>query len=149
MRAVIVHCKHVFPLLQFQQEHSFPVSRERHNRPAQAGWGDIPIGNNDDFSMLANWTHRLRILPLLVRCVHPFLTGRIHVMPEQYQLLEDSQNNEWQLLRQGAGNIESIFLTLDDALKRLPDAVGNISTIVTIFDAQGSRLGQHVVGHSS
>jgi len=70
-------------------------------------------------------------------------------MPEQYQLLEDSQNNEWQLLRQGAGNIESIFLTLDDALKRLPDAVGNISTIVTIFDAQGSRLGQHVVGHSS
>lgn len=70
-------------------------------------------------------------------------------MPEQYQLLEDSQNNEWQLLRQGAGNIESIFLTLDDALKRLPDAVGNISTIVTIFDAQGSRLGQHVVGRSS
>lgn len=67
-------------------------------------------------------------------------------MPEQYQLLEDSQNNEWQLLRQGAGNIESIFLSLDDALKRLPDAVGNISTIVTIFDAQGSRLGQHVVG---
>ncbi len=70
-------------------------------------------------------------------------------MPEQYQLLEDSQNNEWQLLRQGAVNIESIFLTLDDALKRLPDAVGNISTIVTIFDAQGSRLGQHVVGHSN
>lgn len=70
-------------------------------------------------------------------------------MPEQYQLLEDSQNNEWQLLRQGAGNIESIFLTLDDALKRLPDAVGNISTIVTIFDAQSSRLGQHVVGHSN
>lgn len=69
-------------------------------------------------------------------------------MPEQYQLLEDSQNNEWQLLRQGAGNIESIFLTLDDAIKRLPDAVGNISTIVTIFDAQGSRLGQHVIGHS-
>ncbi len=70
-------------------------------------------------------------------------------MPEQYQLLEDSRNNEWQLLRQGAGNIESIFLTLDDALKRLPDAVGNISTIVTIFDAQGSRLGQHIVGRSS
>ena len=70
-------------------------------------------------------------------------------MPEQYQLLEDSQNNEWQLLRQGAGNIESIFLSLDDALKRLPDAVGNISTIVTIFDAQGARLGQHVVGHNN
>lgn len=70
-------------------------------------------------------------------------------MPEQYQLLEDSQNNEWQLLRQGAGNIESIFLSLDDALKRLPDAVGNISTVVTIFDAQGARLGQHVVGHNN
>ena len=70
-------------------------------------------------------------------------------MPEQYQLLEDSQHNEWQLLRQGAGNIESIFLSLDDALKRLPDAVGNISTVVTIFDAQGSQLGQHVVGHTN
>lgn len=66
-------------------------------------------------------------------------------MAQYYQLLEDSQNNEWQLLRQGAGNIESIFLTLDDAIKRLPDAVGNDNTIVTVFDAQGSRLGEHVV----
>lgn len=70
-------------------------------------------------------------------------------MTQHYQLLEDSQNNEWQLLRQGAENIESIFLTLDDAIKRLPDAVGNDNTIITIFDAQGSRLGEHVVGRSA
>ena len=70
-------------------------------------------------------------------------------MTEHYQLLEDDQNNEWQLLRQGAGYIESIFLTLDDAIKRLPDAVGNNKSIVTIFDSQGSRLGEHVVDRSS
>lgn len=70
-------------------------------------------------------------------------------MTEHYQLLEDDQNNEWQLLRQGAGYIESIFLTLDDAIKRLPDAVGSNKTIVTIFDSQGSRLGEHVVERSS
>ena len=70
-------------------------------------------------------------------------------MTEHYQLLEDHQNNEWQLLRQGAGYIESIFLTLDDAIKRLPDAVGSNKTIVTIFDSQGSRLGEHIVDRSS
>ena len=70
-------------------------------------------------------------------------------MSEQYQLLQDSQSNEWKLLKKGAGNIESIFLTLDDALVRLPDAVGNISSIVTIFDAQGARLGEHVVIRSN
>jgi hypothetical protein len=70
-------------------------------------------------------------------------------MTEHYQLLEDSQTKEWQLLRQGAGNIESIFLSLDDAIKRLPDAVENNNTIVTIFDAQGARLGEHVVDRSS
>jgi hypothetical protein len=70
-------------------------------------------------------------------------------MTEHYQLLEDDQNNEWQLLRQGAGYIESIFLTLDDAIKRLPDAVGSNKTIVTIFDSQGSRLGEHVVDRST
>lgn len=70
-------------------------------------------------------------------------------MTEHYQLLEDDQNNEWQLLRQGAGYIESIFLTLDDAIKRLPDAVGNNKTIVTIFDSQGSRLGEHIVDRSN
>lgn len=70
-------------------------------------------------------------------------------MTEHYQLLEDDQNNEWQLLRQGAGYIESIFLTLDDAIKRLPDAVGSNKTIVTIFDSQGSRLGEHVVERPS
>jgi hypothetical protein len=75
-------------------------------------------------------------------------TARIADMAEHYQLLEDRQNNEWQLLKKGAGNIESIFLTLDDALRRLPDAVGNISTIVTIFDAHGAQLGEHVVSRS-
>ena len=70
-------------------------------------------------------------------------------MTEHYQLLEDDQNNEWQLLRQGAGYIESIVLTLDDAIKRLPDAVGNNKSIVTIFDSQGSRLGERIVDRSS
>ena len=69
-------------------------------------------------------------------------------MTQYYQLLQDRQNNEWQLLRQGAGNIESIFLSLDDAIKRLPDAVGNDNSVVTIFDSQGARLGEHVVGRS-
>ena len=66
-------------------------------------------------------------------------------MTEQYQLLKDSQNNEWQLYKQGARNIESIFLTLDDAIGRLPDAVGNISAIVVIFDSQGYYLGRQVI----
>lgn len=66
-------------------------------------------------------------------------------MTEHYQLVEDRQNNEWQLLRQGGGNIESIFLTLNDAIKRLPDAVGNNNTIVTIFDSQGWCLGEHLI----
>lgn len=66
-------------------------------------------------------------------------------MTEHYQLVEDRQNNEWQLLRQGGGNIESIFLSLDDALRRLPDAVGYNKTVVTVFDAQGWRLSEHLV----
>ena len=70
-------------------------------------------------------------------------------MTEYYQLVEDRQNNEWQLLRQGAGNIESIFLSLDDALQRLADAVRHNNTVVTIFDAQGWRLGEHVVDRSN
>lgn len=70
-------------------------------------------------------------------------------MIEHYQLLEDRQNNEWHLLRKGAAYIESIFLTLDDAMQRLPDAVGKNNTIVTIVDAQGVRLGEHVVDRSN
>ena len=70
-------------------------------------------------------------------------------MIEHYHLLEDRQNNEWQLLRQGAGYIESIFLTLDDAIKRLPDAVWKDKTIVTIFDSQGACLGKHVVDRAN
>lgn len=66
-------------------------------------------------------------------------------MTEHYQLLEDCQNSEWQLSRQGASYIESIFLTLDDAIKRLPDAVGKNKTIVTIFDFRGTRIGEHVI----
>lgn len=66
-------------------------------------------------------------------------------MTEQYQLVEDSQNNEWQLLRQGGENIESIFLSVDDAIKRLPDAVDATTAVVTVFDADGLRLSEHIV----
>lgn len=66
-------------------------------------------------------------------------------MTEQYQLVEDSQNNEWQLLRQGGKNIESIFLSVDDAIKRLPDAVDATTAVVTVFDADGLRLSEHIV----
>ena len=66
-------------------------------------------------------------------------------MTEQYQLVEDSQNNEWQLLRQGGENIESIFLSIDDAIKRLPDAVDATTAVVTVFDADGLRLSEHIV----
>lgn len=70
-------------------------------------------------------------------------------MTEYYHLLEDRQNNEWQLFRKGMSYIESIFLTLDDAIKRLPDAVGQNKTIVTIFDSQGALLGEHVVDRTN
>ncbi len=70
-------------------------------------------------------------------------------MTEQYQLLEDSQNNEWQLLRQGSENIESIFLSVDDAIKRLPDAIGALNAVVTVFDADGVRLSEHIVARAS
>ena len=70
-------------------------------------------------------------------------------MTQHYQLLQDHHHNEWQLMRQGAGNIESIFLSLDDAIKRLPDAVDKDNTIVTIFDSQGARLGEHIVDRSN
>ena len=66
-------------------------------------------------------------------------------MTERYQLVEDSQNNEWQLLRQGGENIESIFLSVDDAIKRLPDAVDATAAVVTVFDADGLRLSEHIV----
>ena len=66
-------------------------------------------------------------------------------MTEKYQLVEDSQNNEWQLLRQGGENIESIFLSVDDAIKRLPDAVDATTAVVTVFDADGLRLSEHIV----
>ena len=66
-------------------------------------------------------------------------------MTEHYQLVEDSQNNEWQLLRQGGQIIESIFLSIDDAIKRLPDAVDATRAVVTVFDAAGLRLSEHIV----
>lgn len=70
-------------------------------------------------------------------------------MTGRYQLLQDYERNEWQLFRQGAVNIESIFLSLDDAIKRLPDAIGEIHSVVDVFDAQGFRLSRHVVSRSS
>ena len=70
-------------------------------------------------------------------------------MTGRYQLFQDYERNEWQLLRQGAVNIESIFLSLDDAIKRLPDAIGEARSVVDVFDAQGFLLSQHVVSRSS
>lgn len=64
---------------------------------------------------------------------------------QKYKLIENRQWNEWQLLRQGTNHIESIFLNLDDAIKRLPDAIGNITAVVEIFDRKGANCGCHIV----
>lgn len=66
-------------------------------------------------------------------------------MTEKFRLVEDSQWKEWRLLRHGADCAESIFCNLDDAIKKLPDAVGNVSAVVEIIDCTGSSCGQHII----
>lgn len=65
------------------------------------------------------------------------------MMIQKYTLIEDGGRNEWRLLKQGASYVESIFLTLDDAIIKLPDAVGNIAAIVEIRDGSGAICGKH------
>lgn len=66
-------------------------------------------------------------------------------MIQKYRLVADSRRKEWRLLKQGANYAESIFLTLEDAINKLPDAVGNIAAIVEIHDVSGEVCGQHLV----
>ena len=66
-------------------------------------------------------------------------------MTEKFRLVQDSRWEEWRLLRHGAECVESIFCTLDDAIRKLPDAVGNVSAVVDVINSTGSSCGRHVI----
>ena len=66
-------------------------------------------------------------------------------MIQKYKLVADAYRNEWRLLKKDANYAESIFLTLEAAIQKLPDAVGNIAAIIKFHDVAGAICGQHFV----
>jgi hypothetical protein len=67
------------------------------------------------------------------------------MMIERYRLIEDCQQHEWRLLKRNANYAESIFIDLDDAIRKLPEAIGNVTAIVEVLDSSGAICCQHLI----
>lgn len=66
-------------------------------------------------------------------------------MIERIRLEEDGRRNEWRLSKRAANYAESIFLSLEDAIGKLPDAIGNTTAVVEIHDSSGAMCGAHIL----